>query len=40
MHQNIKNILEDILTKGLKKKDTSVPFIYENYTLSVDFMFN
>ena len=41
MHQNIKNILENILTKGLKKKkDTSVPFIYENYTLSVDFMFN
>lgn len=24
----------------LFQKDTSVPFIYENYTLSVDFMLN
>ena len=37
MHQIIKNILENILTKGFFIKDISLSFIYENYTLSIDF---
>ena len=40
MHQLINNILENILTKGFIKKEIELSFIYENYTLSIDFYVN
>ena len=38
MHQIIKNIKKKIFQpKAFFKKNISVSFIYENYTLSIDF---
>ena len=37
MHQNVQNILTNILTKKILFQKISLLFIYENYTLSIDF---
>ena len=37
MHQIIKNILKNILTKSFFPKNIPLFFICENYTLSIDF---
>ena len=37
MHQIVENIVKNILTKSFFPKHFSEIYIYENYTLSIDF---